>query len=156
MDRPVLYVWRVATFIVFVVLQPVRPNSRLFQRFFIFYWLANILVWILIERGISWWSKRRIETWPSADAFVEFANVKDVQGGRRPSGYALDLSYSYQVEGTRYGGVHREEFDSEAQAKRSLRFFKDLPVSVRYDRRDPSRSVLDPHWQASLATRAFF
>jgi hypothetical protein len=78
--------------------------------------------------------------------------AEDPKGG--PSDYVVDLSYSYQVEGARYGGAYRESFRSEDQAKRSRRFFENLPVPVRYHPREPSRSVLDPHWLAALASRA--
>jgi hypothetical protein len=145
-------IWRAASAIFLIVLWIARGGPRFSRRSQIL-WLAAILALFLIERAAVWWSRRRIKFWPSANARIEFAKVMEDPGGG-PSGYVLELSYSYQVGGARYGGAYREAFPSEERAKRSLRFFEDLPVPVRYHPRDPSRSVLDPHWLASLATRA--
>jgi hypothetical protein len=145
-------VLRAAPGILAVALLVVRSGARLSRRFQIL-WLAGALVLFLVPRGITWWSRRRVKSWPWTYAFIEFAKVaEDPKGG--PSDYVLELSYSYLVDGARYGGAYRESFRSEDQAKKSLRFFENLPVPVRYHPRDPSRSVLDPHWLASLATRA--
>jgi hypothetical protein len=114
--------------------------------------LVGILAVVVVEQTMAWWSRFKIKSWPSANALIEFARVtEDDKGG--PSDHVLELSYSYQVGDERFGGAYRETFRSEEQAKRSLRFFEDLPMPVRYDPRDPSRSVLDPHWLASLAKR---
>lgn len=138
--------------IVVVAILVTRLDARR-SRWFQLSWPAVVFAAFLIELGISRWRRRRPKSWPSAYALVEFAKVsEDPDGG--PAGIVLELFYSYQVDGARYGGEYRESFRSQDHARRSLRFFQDLPVPVRYHPRDPSRSVLDPHWLASLATRA--
>jgi hypothetical protein len=145
-------VLRAAPGILAVALLVVRSGARLSRRFQIL-WLAGALVLFLVPRGITWWSRRRVKSWPWTYAFIEFAKVaEDPKGG--PSDYVLELSYSYLVDGARYGGAYRESFRSEDQAKKSLRFFENLPY-----RSDTIREILRgpfwtrtgwPRWQPGL------
>ena len=86
--------------------------------------------------------------WPRVQGRITTAKVEEVIGGHGPD-WEPKVTYSYQVAGTTHTGSRIAFSDnstpSQSSAEKKLgRYPVGTPVTVRYDRSDPQRSVLEP------------
>ena len=114
--------------------------------------LPVLAVWlsVLIPAGITWWRRRRSQSWPWAQTTIEGGSVIPVAQGRSRA-YRLTVAYSYSVNGEEYGGDYTESFARESEAQGILKSLRDLPPPARYKPGDPSKSMMDPYRDAALA-----
>ena len=90
----------------------------------------------------GWWKRRQEKialAWPSIEGRVQFTSVAPIPKG---SGYTATLQYSYFV-GEYQSGEYTEFFDSEFDANDFVRKMKDQKVPVRYNPKDPGKSLLE-------------
>jgi hypothetical protein len=114
--------------------------------------LAWLVFLIVKGAGVNLQSLRQrgSQAWPWARATIEGGSVELVVRGRSRR-YELMVSYSYSVNGDKYGGTYTESFGSEPEAQSALKSLQDLPPPARYKSNDPSKSVMDPYRDAALA-----
>jgi len=112
-------------------------------------WLAALLITGLKLRGLiaSWFRQKSSQNWPWAKSTIESGVVESI--GDEPR-YRISVFYSYTVEYATYGGVYRENFRTEKEARAALTSLQELPPPVRYRPSDPSHSVMDPYRDAAL------
>ena len=106
--------------------------------------LAPFVVWLamaLALRGPQWLRRMRSQSWPSAPVTIEKSSIDLRYDGNSPR-CLLTVSYSYSVNGERYGGVYTLRFDREEQAEAVLRRMQCSPVFARYNPTDPFASTL--------------
>ena len=121
------------------------------QALFVAAWLAIFLVAVLRVAGVTRQSlrQRASRSWPWAKTTIEGGSVASISGDRRHSSQ-LTLSYSYSVNGERFGGVYTEYFATESEARGVLKSLQELPPPARYKPDDPSVSVMEPYRDAGL------
>ena len=96
----------------------------------------------LVSAIAAWWHRRMAKialAWPSVDGHVQFDSVAPIQDS---SSYSVTLQYSYFVEEYR-SGEYTEVFDSEKDANDFASRMKDQKVPVRYDLKNPDKSLIE-------------
>jgi hypothetical protein len=85
--------------------------------------------------------------WPTVPGTVQSASVLEIKGGRGTA-YVPKVTYAYEVAGVKYSGDHIHISDVAEPRERAYLmiepFVAGAPVSVYFDREDPSRSLLKP------------
>jgi hypothetical protein len=119
----------------------------------VFYWLLRrrvgvaffvLVFWVVVFAALQVWVLRKRfprPAWPAAAATVStFRVLEDPYTVLR--GYALAFTYNFYVTGERYGGRGTWRFLKEADAQAATERLRGGALTVRYDPREPDRSVL--------------
>lgn len=104
-----------------------------------------------------WFQRKRAESWPATQGRVESTGMNESERFRtntssRPS--IANLSYSYEVSGTRYSGSFKKKFGTDEESEDFLRGLTGKEVRVQYNPGHPSRSfLLESSIDALLSSR---
>jgi Protein of unknown function (DUF3592) len=104
-------------------------------------------VCLMVRAGVQLWLARGSSRWPSTYGTIDTAVVKEISD--EPRRYAVAVSYTYAVGGTRYTGkrVHfGYRFGGEEQdfaEARRRKYEHGRRVTVRYSPDDPAESALE-------------
>ena len=82
------------------------------------------------------------ESWPQAEATVEFASVVRQARRRGSPRFIGELAYSYSVQGCYYSGFCRRQFSTEKVAQEFVETFRGKTLPVRYKPDAPETSVM--------------
>jgi hypothetical protein len=139
-----------------------KINGRvLFTRIVVFgqpvwqvcYWLLRrrvgvalflLVFWMVVFAALQAWALRRRfprTSWPVAAANVISFRVLEYPFSVLPC-HALAFTYNFYVAGERYGGRGTWRFLHEPDAQAAAERLKNCALTVRYDPREPDRSVL--------------
>ena len=108
---------------------------------------------------------RRSMHWPAAEGTIDDTAVRRVGTDTtirvsgfeftEPPRYWQDVLYRYEVNGRYYTGSRKcfgwRKRTSFREEKASAEYYAGTPVVVRYDPADPSRAILEPGVNLSLA-----
>jgi hypothetical protein len=126
---------------------PQAPHSSLTRFLPLIVYLAAF-----VASGLGRLHQRRSRSWPFTPATIESGSVDMVTRDGRWA-YLLKASYSYSVDGERYGGNYTELFSTASEAEGVLESLREMPPPVRYKPGDPSESAMEPYRDAVLAVR---
>lgn len=114
-----------------------------------YYRLVKELIAVALP-AIAVWRWLRTRRWPIAQGTVEEARLEDVQDSNGMTHSMLVITYSYQVNGERYGGYKQ----AAPPQNSSFRQLVGTKVDVRYNPRKPEASALlaIPSAKASAAS----
>jgi hypothetical protein len=114
----------------------------------VYFWLAAITVGYA-KPVWRWLERNRAKDWPIAEGRFESADVDEkkwfspsVSFRSRSAKHIAKLGYSYSVAGTTYSGTHKREFEVEGEAWEFVRELKGRVVTVQYNPKKPSVSIL--------------
>jgi hypothetical protein len=114
----------------------------------VYFWLAAITVGYA-KPVWRWLQRNRAKNWPIAEGRFESADVDEkkwfspsVSFRSRSAKHIAKLGYSYSVAGTTYSGTHKREFEVEGEAWEFVRELKGSAVTVQYNPKKPSVSIL--------------
>jgi len=90
-----------------------------------------VLIWLmfwlvsLAPAGVRWLRRRQSQSWPWAESTIEGARLQiALRVAVKVS--ILTVTYSYSLNGERYGGVYAESFGSEPEAQAVLESLRSL------------------------------
>jgi hypothetical protein len=93
-----------------------------------------------------YWERRSSRRWPTAPAsFVEGKICWRESGNQSPRHPQVKMSFSYEVNGNRFGGYYEEVFLKLEEAQDILESLKTGPLFVRFDPRNPVKYFMDPY-----------
>jgi hypothetical protein len=114
----------------------------------VYFWLAAIAVGYA-KPVWRWLQRNRAKNWPITEGRFESADVDEkkrfspsVSFRSRSAKHIAKLGYSYSVAGTTYSGAHKREFEVEGEAREFVRELKGGLVTVQYNPKKPSVSIL--------------
>lgn len=107
--------------------------------------LALVVVLALGGFEFSRWMKfRGAHSWPATQGTIENLEVKEVHT-RSTHYFALDVAYSYSVNGEYYSGRFTKNFETESEASDYAESLRGRPLSLRYKPVDAGTSCLQDH-----------
>ena len=114
------------------------------------WWLDIAYVAFALVSGLTTWflliaKRRRAESWPMLLAHVERAVVEGTD-----TGYYVDLSYSYQVNGEFFSGFHQKTFRMRRFAEEFANMTHGQQLFVRYHPEKPEVSIIRDQDNAAL------
>jgi hypothetical protein len=130
--------------------------------------LGILLSLAVLGEGIHRWNKSRTaSTWPTVTGHVLSNALRAVSASQEPPHiasvqYHLELVYTYEVGGRRYTNDRLrfipEPLSQMAAAQRARRYPVGSALPIRYNRRQPAESVLDPggEWDGLAMAAAGF
>lgn len=128
---------------------------------FVYVWLAATAAGF-VKPFWQWVQRNRAKSWPITTAQIESATLNETKPGffssspRKSSPvYVAELGYSYRVAGQVEAGFYKREFYTEEEAQEFLRDLKGKPLTVHYNSKKPSTSIVsEASVQILLQTRA--
>jgi len=126
----------------------VAPELQQQGIFVLFIFLA-----VLVDRGWLWLKRRTARSWPLAQGRVHKVDWRQPRTGTNRY-FLADLAYYYFVDGHFYAGYLRRSFTGASAAVRWVEQMRNATVQVRYDVREPGRSLLLEEDIASTAAVA--
>ena len=106
--------------------------------------LFVLVYWAVAFAAVQAWALRRRfprTSWPAAAANVSSFRVLEYPYSVLPC-YALAITYNFYVASERYGGRGTRRFSHEPDAQAAAERLQSCALTVRYDPREPDRSVL--------------
>jgi len=100
--------------------------------------LAAALIVVLADSLRRRYIFRGWQSWPTAQATVEAAEVRSVKGD-----YFVNIGYSYAVSGAFKTGWDARGFPGEAEAEDYAASIRGQKVVIRFNPKNPERSRID-------------
>src|SRR6185312_14174707 len=92
-----------------------------------------------------YWEKRSSSRWPTAPASFVEGKIGWREAGKDGRYPRVEMSFSYEVNGNRFGGYYEEVFLKLEEAQDVLESLKTGPLFVRFDPRNPVKYFMDPY-----------
>jgi hypothetical protein len=115
---------------------------------FVYFWLAVVAA-EYAKPAWRWLQRNRATSWPITQGRIESVDVNErkwfspsMSFRGRSAKHVAELGYSYSVAGTTYSGTHKREFEVEEEAWEFVRDLKGGVVTVQYDPKKPSVSIM--------------
>jgi hypothetical protein len=115
---------------------------------FVYFWLAATAAGYAKPLW-RWLQRNRATNWPLAQGRIESVDVNDKKWffqsasfRGRSAKHVAELEYSYSVAGATYSGTYKRQFEVEEEAWEFLRELKGGVVTVHYNSKKPSVSIL--------------
>lgn len=101
----------------------------------------------MIRQWPEWIRRARSSNWPAVPGTIETGDVRTTRTRSRYLDRGIEdataqIGYSYHVDGTYYSGYHTETFNDEQKAWSYVDAVKGRTVEIKYNPRNPERSVL--------------